>query len=93
MLAADTRESASRSLRTLRAELELLAPMYLVDAANALITSVDELRDTTPGDGDENEAVPYLLVDWIQEPLAQYHQKRSLMVQTLKHFIASDPNG
>lgn len=90
--AADARDAARKTLRSLRAELEIAAPAYVVDAANDLIAGIDALYDSSDDEpnGDEERAT-YLEKSWISEPLKAYATQRASMITALKRFVGAEP--
>lgn len=85
--AADARDAARKTLRTLRAELEIVAPRYLIDAANDLIAGIDALYDSSDDEpeGDEERAT-CLEIGWINGPIKAYAAQRVSMIEALKRF-------
>lgn len=91
--AADARDTARKTLRILRTDLEIVAPAYVIDAANDLIAGIDALYDKPDGgpEGDE-EPETYLEMGWISEPLNAYAVQRISMVDALKRFAGPYPD-
>ncbi|WP_199254697.1 hypothetical protein [Mycolicibacterium mengxianglii] len=91
--AAEARDTARKTLRILRTDLEIVAPAYVIDAANDLIAGIDAPYDSSDGEpeGDE-EPVTYLEMGWISEPLKAYAAHRLSMIDALKRFAGADPD-
>lgn len=93
-------DSSTKRLKSLRAELEIVAPGKVVEAAIALIAAANGLMESDDNGNDEtgeeelndDSDAGYLAPDWIIEPRQRYDSSRSAMIDTLKRFVDQHPS-